>query len=488
MGVCFVVFTDQQDAARALDRNFMTQQIRSKMSVQTARMLGADQWSIKVAYLQSDIIWQHLGKSRLWATLKRVILFVSLFLLSFVLLTPTYAISWAKPYIQEMFSWDKNASDFIMNYCEPILVWLINFGLVPNLIDYSTLLEDFQRKSSRQNAIMHRNFFFMFVNLFILPIMQKAVALDLFEDIKKEQLSFASKFSLGFMVQQIFFLKFIIALLFISNGFWLTDMFHRLYVCIGRRIHQHREAQSVIKTRYKDEYEFDIGYHQSYSLVIFLACLLFAILVPLISFFAFLFFFVKYFIDKYNLIFVYYKVYESGGKVRKHVMWYMVFNLFLYLGVTVSFFALKFGKTEYLYGGIVIIITWSCVYFATKRELKSAYHLDSDLKNKQGAKPSGRMLSSLAIERYKRSVLISQKIQENIALRMGHEAPNVLVYDDSILDTEEVDQAVLQNISVDGQKDFEKKVREISKFNEKQLRLAYSHPFRRVNPKLYHAD
>ena len=47
--------------------------------------------------------------------------------------------------------------------------------------------------------------------------------------------------------------------------------------------------------------------------MIFLCSLLFSALVPLISLFAFLVFFVKYFIDKYNLIFVYYKVYESDG-------------------------------------------------------------------------------------------------------------------------------------------------------------------------------
>ena len=49
--------------------------------------------------------------------------------------------------------------------------------------------------------------------------------------------------------------------LFISNGFWLTDFFHRSHVWINKAIHDSREADSDVKTRYRDTYEFDLGYH-----------------------------------------------------------------------------------------------------------------------------------------------------------------------------------------------------------------------------------
>ena len=62
-----------------------------------------------------------------------------------------------------------------------------------------------------------------------------------------------------------------------------------------------------------DEYEFELGYNQSYTLVIFLNCLLFSNIVPIIPLFASFYFFIKYHVDKNNLVFVYFKKYESGG-------------------------------------------------------------------------------------------------------------------------------------------------------------------------------
>ena len=96
------------------------------------------------------------------------------------------------------------------------------------------------------------------------------------------------------MSQQFFYIKFIIQLTFISNGFWLIDLIHRLNVWICTWLHNQRQKDSVIKTLYKDNYQFDLGYHQSYSLVVFLNCVLFSALVPIIPMFAWLFFSVKY--------------------------------------------------------------------------------------------------------------------------------------------------------------------------------------------------
>lgn len=113
-------------------------------------------------------------------------------------------------------------------------------------------------------------------------------------------------------------------------------------------------------------------------LVVFINCLLFSVLVPIIPFFAFLFFYIKYFVDKYNLIFVYFKVYESGGKIRKNVTSLMIFNLMLYLAIMVSFYSIKFS-TMYLWGGSILVVTWTIVYYYTKQQLMREFQLDSDL-------------------------------------------------------------------------------------------------------------
>ena len=67
--------------------------------------------------------------------------------------------------------------------------------------------------------------------------------------------------------------------------------------------------------------------------------MVYSLLVPLISIFAATFFLFKYYVDKYNLVFVYCKVYDSDGKIRKVVTRIMIFNIFMYTLIMMSYFA-----------------------------------------------------------------------------------------------------------------------------------------------------
>ena len=137
-------------------------------------------------------------------------------------------------------------------------------------------------------------------------------------------------------------------------------------------------------------------------MVIFLNCLLFSLIAPMISFFASLFFYIKYNVDKYNLIFVYYKVFESGGKIRKVVTDYMLLNLFLYFVIIVCFFTIKFNQdsNDYFWIGIVIMVLWALVYCKIKRDLMKTYKLDKDLRYHAGIK-SGEVISKVVLKNYK---------------------------------------------------------------------------------------
>lgn len=69
--------------------------------------------------------------------------------------------------------------------------------------------------------------------------------------------------------------------------------------------------QKIITEDLEDDWYFDLGYHFAFSLTIFTIIFIFSAAVPLISFFGFLFFAFKYFIDKYNFVFVYQTEFES---------------------------------------------------------------------------------------------------------------------------------------------------------------------------------
>ena len=86
--------------------------------------------------------------------------------------------------------------------------------------------------------------------------------------------------------------------------------------------------------------------------------------------------------DKYNLIFVYFKNYESGGKIRKQVTWYMLFVMILYMLIMTSFFSAKFN-TVFLEAGVVLIVAWVIAYKVIKCKLMKEYSLDKNLAKKK---------------------------------------------------------------------------------------------------------
>ena len=120
---------------------------------------------------------------------------------------------------------------------------------------------------------------------------------------------------------------------------------------------------------WEDEHEFPLGYNQSFCLVIFVNCLLFSIIVPVIPFFATIYFHIKYYVDKNNLIFNYCKKYESGGQIRSSTRNFMIFNLYFYMIVTTAFFAHRLPNNGILkYLGFVMILVWTFVLWLLLKE------------------------------------------------------------------------------------------------------------------------
>lgn len=119
--------------------------------------------------------------------------------------------------------------------------------------------------------------------------------------------------------------------------------------------------------------------------MIFLNCLIFCCFVPLISLIGSFYFYLKYLIDKYNLMFVYNKDYESGGKIRMVVTRYMYWNLLIYQLIAIFFFSQVFNDQIYLVFGFILIVFWAVVYFYGHTQILIKYNLDKILLKKQGA-------------------------------------------------------------------------------------------------------
>ena len=146
-----------------------------------------------------------------------------------------------------------------------------------------------------------------------------------------------------------------IQLTFISNGIQLLDIPHYFIRSIKKCIHNRKSRNRILKKPFVDDYAFDLGYHHSYSLVIFTIGLIFCPIVPLITVFSTLFFMFKYYVDKYNLTFVYNKEFEGGGIIKKNVLPYLLFAIYVFQILNLGLFILKFGKV-YLYAGFALIL------------------------------------------------------------------------------------------------------------------------------------
>ena len=146
-----------------------------------------------------------------------------------------------------------------------------------------------------------------------------------------------------------------IQLTFLSVGFWLLDIPHQIAKGIAQITHNARQANKEVKKEFIDTYAFDLGYHMSYGLTTFAIALCFSTLVPYVPLFATLFFMFKYYVDKYNLSFVYNTEFRGFGFIKRRVIPFSIFNIVLYQLINVGFFSSKVENRQFLIIGLIVV-------------------------------------------------------------------------------------------------------------------------------------
>ena len=142
-----------------------------------------------------------------------------------------------------------------------------------------------------------------------------------------------------------------------------------------------------------------MGYNLAYSLVIFLNCLLFSTMVPTIPIFAALYFYIKYLVDKYKLIFVYFKKYDSGGRIREGAQRLLLINLLFYMFIMASFFSLKFHDYGFFpWLSVTLMVIWLGLYIYGSRRLSERWNKraqsNTQTQLKDPESESGRLLEN----------------------------------------------------------------------------------------------
>ena len=107
---------------------------------------------------------------------------------------------------------------------------------------------------------------------------------------------------------------------------------------------------------------FDVAYNQALAISVFAMIFVFSASVPIILPFGFVYFFLKYIIDKYNIVWVYPLEFESHGYLRQTVCIFMVLSiginqLFL-IGFMLSMNRDSFKAAAFLIAVTMCVGTW----------------------------------------------------------------------------------------------------------------------------------
>ncbi|CDW80277.1 integral membrane protein [Stylonychia lemnae] len=261
------------------------------------------------------------------------------------------------PFIKEYYSSDADQSSFIsaliLNSITPFILMMFNYIFIPTLVGWTSYFEEIENISTRHRNNLFKQFLFMMINTVFIPITQTTTILSFLyylrdRDIDDLQIELSEKF----LKTSEFFLKYIIQCTFMTNIVQILDIPHFIYMKLKRLFMKSRNYE---QDEIEDDWYFDLGYHFAFSITIFSVVYIFSAAVPLIPLFGFLFFAFKYYIDKYNFLFVYNMEADSRGNLGQAVIRYITFGLLLYQLIMFGLFTSIFGR-DFTVASIILLV------------------------------------------------------------------------------------------------------------------------------------
>lgn len=176
-------------------------------------------------------------------------------------------------------------------------------------------------------------------------------------------------------------MRYIVQVTFLSNSIQLLALpqfiLKKLRILIAQTDYEKFYASLIKKY-------FDYGFNYSFSITVFVLTLCFSTTIPLIAPFGCLFFYIKYFVDKYNLLFVYPVEFESHGNIGFIVIKFLLLGVFFYQFIISNLFLKLFAERSYAIWATLLYLLFSIVmYYVSERVLitksKTSFTPDSVL-------------------------------------------------------------------------------------------------------------
>ena len=342
--------------------------IIGKMNSFEGTLLNVGNWIIKRAPTPSDILWDNIKYSKKWRTIRMFVFTLTLFIICLIIITPNYIFQELSPLITNMSSQikDEMTSSLIKEYSYPLIVVIMNSGIIPVIVGYIAVAELHYKRSYREKSIFVKNVVFMVINCFFIPTFGVLSWSKIKECIKYLLVThWDMDISEGFIRNSYFFLRYAIQVTFISNGIQLLAL-PQFFVKKMRVLLANSEYAKFYASMIKKY--FDYGYNYSFSITVFMLIICFSTTIPLITPFGALFFYIKYFIDKNNLLFLYPAEFESYGNVTDMIIKFELIGIFFFQFIISNTFIKIFKDKDYaIYATLLYIIFSVFIYYGMKQ-------------------------------------------------------------------------------------------------------------------------
>ena len=255
-----------------------------------------EKWVLQEAPYFSDIIWKNPpsnGANSLYQRMFWNFLFILMF---FILLTPLELVGVASDILEELELSNKSSS-FVTFSLPSLAISLFHSIIIPLSIRFLTEQEKNSLYSKAFSSAFISYMLYSIIIMIFFPLLGAVTLGNLIEQLLTIEIT---KWNLSLVTNIVlvgdFFVNFIISMAFGSN---ISDLiFTNQYFTSNFYIYRdsHNEKTAPV---------FDFAYEYSRILSILCIILVFSISVPLILPFGCLFMTIKYWVDKYNLLYVY---------------------------------------------------------------------------------------------------------------------------------------------------------------------------------------
>lgn len=150
---------------------------------------------------------------------------------------------------------------YLLRIIQPLVILIVNSGIIPSLCDIIGRIEGHHTKSQRQAAIMKKNFYFLFMNTIIVPLSVNTTLAIFFSELEWDKLDyqyFVFKIMANFA--GLIFIVVCINWTFLSNGVSMLDIVHHIFKFFAYLSHKKAMAKEEHPMPFVDDYPFDLGY------------------------------------------------------------------------------------------------------------------------------------------------------------------------------------------------------------------------------------